>query len=115
MFMYCNTLLYNAPVIIKRLQKKLHAYIIAQKLYMNVQTKIKTMLNLNHFYLVGTTQYRRTTGGEVCRVIASANNALRFFASFRSLLIRLHASCKQQCLVFTACRHADKDLNQRNK
>ena len=31
-------------------------------------------------------------------------------AYFRSLLIRLRASCKQRRLVFTACRLADKDL-----
>ena len=48
-------------------------------------------------------------------MITSDSNALRFFARFRSPLIRLCASCKRRRLVLIACRLADKDLNQRSK
>ena len=67
-------------------------------------------------YLVGTTHYLRSTGGEECRVIASANNALCFFAArFLSPSIRLCASCNRRRLVFVACRLAYKDLSHRSK
>ena len=42
--MYRNNLLYKVPVIIKQSQMKLHMY---TKII--IYTKIKTILNLNHF------------------------------------------------------------------
>ena len=63
----------------------------------------------NHYsvYLVGTTQYHRSTDGDDCRVvIASDSNALRFLAHFRNPLIRLCTSCKRRCLGLIACHLA---------